>query len=572
MKRKPLTTDDINDIIRMYQSGEISSTHRLAEKFKTSHKKISMILKDNNISINNRGGQLKFDIPQQYSKLKEKKAKDGQIIIAICKKTQKEFYDYQNKSGTLTDHVKNTYPNAYIPNSYYERKKIYKITGKNWFDDYFNFAEKEIEQTRKCKYCEWETTDIDNKTGCYETHLKDKHNISINELISQHPNELKYHTNYQRDKERNEILSNKENFVICQLCNQKMKVISNTHLNNKHNITQNEYKKLFPNNNLVSNVKTVEFRNHLHNLNVNMVYKFSSKGETDVNTYIESLGFVTFKSGNKKLLDGIEVDIIIEDKKIGIEYNGNFWHTEKFGGKNSTYHLNKTIRMAEKGYKLIHIFEDEWKLNEDVVKSKLSHILGVSTGQKIGARKCQINEINPKEKNIFLNKYHIQGSDRSNINIGAFYNGELVGVMTFDNQRNMVSQGNDKDTYDLRRYATNHNFIISGLGDKIFKYFIKNYNPSKVLSFADRRWTLDAHNNFYTKIGFKFTNIIDPRYFYYNSKEDRYKRYHKFQFGKKTLIKKYDADPSKSEWQIMQSLGWDRIWDCGLFKYEWTKT
>ena len=43
-----------------------------------------------------------------------------------------------------------------------------------------------------------------------------------------------------------------DNFICCEICKREMKSITNTHLNNCHNITQAEYKKLFPNKNLIS--------------------------------------------------------------------------------------------------------------------------------------------------------------------------------------------------------------------------------------------------------------------------------------------------------------------------------
>jgi hypothetical protein len=72
----------------------------------------------------------------------------------------------------------------------------------------------------------------------------------------------------------------------------------------------------------------------------------------------------------------------------------------------------------------------------------------------------------------------------------------------------------------------------------------------------------------YTKLGFQLTSILKPTYFYYSSKVNRYKRYHKFSFGKNSLKKKYDGiDLSKSESEITKELGYSKIWDCGLFKY-----
>ena len=46
-----LTLEKINEIVNLYLT-EIPSTHKLSEKFLVGHKKISQILKDNNIKIN----------------------------------------------------------------------------------------------------------------------------------------------------------------------------------------------------------------------------------------------------------------------------------------------------------------------------------------------------------------------------------------------------------------------------------------------------------------------------------------------------------------------------------------
>jgi len=106
--------------------------------------------------------------------------------------------------------------------------------------------------------------------------------------------------------------------------------------------------------------------------------------------------------------------------------------------------------------------------------------------------------------------------------------------------------------------------------NKLLKYFIKNYSPNKIISFGDIRWVLDGNDNVYTKSGFKLTKTLPPDYSYHNSKISRYDRLHKFSFGKNSIKKKYPHifDPAKTEWEMMQELGFDRIWDCGKFKYE----
>ena len=129
------------------------------------------------------------------------------------------------------------------------------------------------------------------------------------------------------------------------------------------------------------------------------------------------------------------------------------------------------------------------------------------------------------------------------------------------------TKGSNK--WELTRFASDYNYICCGVGGKLFNWFIKNYNPTEVKSFADRRWTLDKDNNLYTKLGFVLEKELKPDYKYYNAKVDKYKRFHKFNFRKQTLHRKYGFPFTMTETEMAKELGFDRIWDCGLFKFVW---
>ena len=214
------------------------------------------------------------------------------------------------------------------------------------------------------------------------------------------------------------------------------------------------------------------------------------------------------------------------------------------------------------GYSLIHIFEDEYELNKKLVLNKIKHLLGINENlPRIGARKTIIKEIGIDATEKFLNEFHIQGVGQSTISLGAFYNDLLVGVITFK----IINK--EKSDYDLTRFATDYNYVCQGVASKLLSYFIKNYNPISIISFADRRWTLDKDCNLYTKLDFKLDSILKPDYKYYNPSVDRYKRFHKFGFRKQALHKKYGLPLEMTETEMVKQLGYDRIWDCVLFKY-----
>lgn len=256
------------------------------------------------------------------------------------------------------------------------------------------------------------------------------------------------------------------------------------------------------------------------------------------------------------IIENLEIDIYCPDLKFGIEFNGLKWHTEKYG-KSKDYHLKKTLLANEKGVKLIQIFEDEWINNKLLVLNKIKHILNLEKKEVIGARKCIIKRIATEEAKTFLEKNHIQGHHPSTLYYGAYYNGGIVGVLSLKK---------DKEGWELTRFATEINYSFPGLADKMLKHFINDFAPRMIKTFADRRWTVNNDDNLYTKLGFNLSEIERPDYRYVVGNE----RKHKFGFRKQILHKKYGVPMEWTEKQMCDSLGFYRIWDCGLFKYVWT--
>ena len=287
-----------------------------------------------------------------------------------------------------------------------------------------------------------------------------------------------------------------------------------------------------------------------------------SKNENELYDYVVSLVGKTnvIRRDRTVFSNKSEIDIFIPSLNIGIEYNGCRWHSENFG-KNKYYHLKKTEEAKKNNIFLIHIFEDEYNDKKDIVYSKIGHLLKCSNKPKIDARNCKIIEITKADAKEFLNKNHIQGFVNSTVYLGAKFNDELVGVMTFLKLKN--------DSWELNRFATKNDYICRGVGGKLFNYFVRNYDPTEIKSFADRRWTPFNEMNIYTMLGFKLDKILPPDYKYVI--DGSFKRIHKFNFRKQILHKKYGFDLSMTENEMAKKLKAYKIWDCGLYKYVWFK-
>lgn len=296
--------------------------------------------------------------------------------------------------------------------------------------------------------------------------------------------------------------------------------------------------------------------NHINKTNPRGCKKCSLKynnQENEIKDFIKSLN-ISFKSNNRKILDGQELDIYIPSKNLAIEYNGLYWHSEKKVG--AKYHLNKTELCESKDIQLIHIFEDELLFKKNIVKSRLKNILGI-TENKIYGRKCEIREVETKIGNKFLNDNHIQSATGSSIKIGLYYSDELVSLMTFSKPRKGI--GSNYDGYELVRFVNKLNTTVIGGFSKLLKYFIKTYEPKKIVSYADRRW---SQGHVYEKNGFKLDGINKPNYWYIIKQE----RKHRFGFRKQKL-KDEGFDITKTEKQIMNERGIDRIYDCGTLRF-----
>lgn len=248
---------------------------------------------------------------------------------------------------------------------------------------------------------------------------------------------------------------------------------------------------------------------------------------------------------------GIELDILIPDLNIAIEYNGLYWHSELY--KDSKYHLNKTEICNKNGVRLIHIWEDDWLYKREIVKSILLNSFRLNN-KKIFARNCKIVIVDSKIKNDFLDKNHIQGKCQSSINIGLEYNGELVSLMTFGG-RNI----NAKREFELIRFCNKMYYNVVGSASKLFKYFIRNYNFENIISYADvSHFTGDL----YKTLGFKYSHRSQPNYWWVVDNI----RHHRFTYNKKRLVKE-GADPKMTEVEIMYNKGYFRIFGCGQDKY-----
>lgn len=268
-----------------------------------------------------------------------------------------------------------------------------------------------------------------------------------------------------------------------------------------------------------------------------------SRGELEIREYINSLGFETT---NNKYINGVNLDILIGN--LAIEYNGEYWHSDKFKNKNS--HLHKTITCGANNIHLIHIFQHEWDQKQEICKSMINNKLKINQN-KIFARKCIIKEVNTREAIDFCNNNHLQGYANSSIKIGLYYEDNLVSLMTFGKPR-----FNKNYEYEIIRACTLLNLNITGGMSRLLKYFENNYQPSSLISYANRRYSM---GNIYETLGFEHTHDSAPSYFYFKNGII----YNRLQLQKHKMGYSKEEYKSIKHEENLKEKGFMKIYDCG---------
>ena len=205
-------------------------------------------------------------------------------------------------------------------------------------------------------------------------------------------------------------------------------------------------------------------------------------------------------------------DIKLLDSNILLEINPTYTHNITNGSNfrnhikkplEKDYHYNKTLNAKENGYRCIHIWD--WD-NIDKIINILKQDKNI-----LYARNLSIKEVDVKECNDFENLYHLQGTcNNQEVRIGLYYNKKLVQIMTFGKPRY-----NRKYQYELLRLCTHKDYKIVGGAERLFKYFIKIYHPSSIISYCDNS---KFNGDVYNKLDFNLKDCGKPSKHWYNIK------------------------------------------------------
>lgn len=235
-------------------------------------------------------------------------------------------------------------------------------------------------------------------------------------------------------------------------------------------------------------------------------------------------------SFNKTLNKGVlKPDFLIEDKKLIIECDGLYWHSDIFKDKN--YHKEKKDDYHNNEYSSLFFRENEILNKSHIVESIIKNKLGLN--KKIGARKTTIHQ---EEAKGFLEQNHLMGNGS-----GRCY--------TLKHQEDIVAvlqvrwKNKEQKLLEISRFCSKNGLSVVGGFTKLLKHIIKIEQPKQVMTFIDKRY---GEGEYLINLGFeKETEFLSFQW------TDFENTYHRMTFPK-------DAGYEK---------GFFKIWDCGQAKY-----
>jgi len=279
-------------------------------------------------------------------------------------------------------------------------------------------------------------------------------------------------------------------------------------------------------------------------------YNPISTGHQELIDFIKNdLNIKTQEINDRLTIKGIELDILIKEKNLAIEYNGAYWHSEANKQIYPRYHLDKWIACKDKGMRLIQIFDFEWENRKKQVQSFIRSALNCNEIY-LNARSLEFKEIPKKDANQFLDQYHILGSTNFTKAFGLVdINEGLVALITIGKHHRGI------DEFVLSRYCGKNNVTVRGGLSKLTSNALKEFN--ELTTWIDLRI---SNGDSWIKNGWEFIHQLSPDYFYYNTKNNEIISK---QSRKKSVVNTSE-EMTEHEHALLDGLV--RIYDCGKIK------
>ena len=281
---------------------------------------------------------------------------------------------------------------------------------------------------------------------------------------------------------------------------------------------------------------------------------YTSAAEREIDEFVQSLGVETKKIKPVTKYGKMELDIVIESAGLVIEYCGLYWHSEHPAHglpRGNCYHHQKHLYCEDRGWRLITIFEDEWRYRKPQLKAFIRNCLG-HYDRRLFARKTTVRPIEALEAREFCRRYHWQGATILHVQyaMGLFMDEELVGVMTLAPHHRQQATG----PMVLNRLCFKEGVTVVGGASKLMSA-ARKLHSGPIVSWSDNRY---SQGKVYQALGFVLEEELGPDYSYTRGTQPPKRR------SKQSMKKSNTGCPPEiTEKDWCAKMGWYRIWDCG---------
>lgn len=275
--------------------------------------------------------------------------------------------------------------------------------------------------------------------------------------------------------------------------------------------------------------------------------------ESEIEEFLKA-NEIEHEKHNRQVICPQEIDFYIPKYKVGIEVNDIGTHNSTVstrGGKpkSKQYHYKKSVACEKKGIRLIHIWDYEW-YNDRQRPILESIILGSCNKSKtIFARKCKVEVRPSKDMKDFFQTNNIQGFRGGKFAICLVYEGEVV--MAYNMGKAFFGKG--KYEWEVIRGATKLGYRVIGGASRIWKYFVRNYNPQSCVYYVDYNY---FNGNSVPFLGFRYVKTTAS-----------FKNY----FTKTRTIKNRNPMKHKEIRELAKNKEVWEVWNAGAKVYVWER-
>lgn len=267
--------------------------------------------------------------------------------------------------------------------------------------------------------------------------------------------------------------------------------------------------------------------------------------QLEVYDFVKELDETTNLS-DREIISPKEIDVLVPNK-LAIEYDGLWYHSERIK-KDKDYAKKKMKMCRALDIPYFVVYSDEWREKRPIVESMIRHRLGKSS-IRLGARKCELIDVESRERKVFFDANHLEGDTSAKHAIGLKYDGELVAVMSFRTPK--IKKYREDEYIELARFAVRLDTSVSGATSRLVraaKHWADKQGYKGLMTYVDMRV---GDGKGYLNAGFKNIGETVNRFWW----TDFINRFDRFRF-------RADKSRGMTEKQVAEEAGVFKIFGC----------